>query len=165
MSRSENHARIAEKTPLRLLALLLLAGLGGCQSRRPPTRFLIPDGYIGWVRIDHEVAGAPEIPVTGGVRTYRVAATGHLETKTKIDTRWGPSFEFFYEAGPDLKSLGGDQTPDGRIFGFCSGEFQEPAKGIRVVFLRFFVGSKSDYESLGAPNDDGARFGPVKKGS
>jgi hypothetical protein len=33
--------------------------------RRPPSRFLIPSGYVGWVRVEYGVANAPpgrEVP-------------------------------------------------------------------------------------------------------
>src|SRR5271169_6540326 len=35
-------------------------------STRPVSRFLIPEGYTGWVRIEFEVLDAPPVPMEGG---------------------------------------------------------------------------------------------------
>src|SRR5205814_9601725 len=50
--------------------------------RRPPSRFLIPSGYVGWVRVDYRVATAPPLPREGKYLLVKVARDGSLQTST-----------------------------------------------------------------------------------
>jgi hypothetical protein len=50
-----------------LLILSRLAIVTACQEKqRHPSRYLIPEGYAGWVRINFRVKDAPLIPIEDG---------------------------------------------------------------------------------------------------
>jgi hypothetical protein len=42
----------------------------------PISKFLIPEGYTGWLRVEHDVECAPPVPVENGVRVYAFLETG-----------------------------------------------------------------------------------------
>src|SRR5215510_13885473 len=62
--------------PKRLLVFFL--GLVGCS--RDGYRYVVPEGYVGWVRIRFEVAGASSLPREGRFRLARFPPSGLLET-------------------------------------------------------------------------------------
>ena len=47
---------------------------------RADERYLLPDGYTGWVEIDYEVSTAPTFPRENGFRLVEVPDTGRVET-------------------------------------------------------------------------------------
>ncbi|HEY0004837.1 MAG TPA: hypothetical protein VGB17_08490 [Pyrinomonadaceae bacterium] len=70
---------------LCLLALTLSAALipaGGQDKRYRLHRYLIPQGYVGWVRIDFNVKEAPPLPLEDGYYIVRVPPTGYLQTSS-----------------------------------------------------------------------------------
>lgn len=88
--------------PLRIVkgaALLLifqLASFSIFSQTRPPSkyRFLIPEGYVGWIRVDFDVAGAPSLPEEDGSYIFKFSESGRLQTSSAdvVDDR----NEFFY---------------------------------------------------------------------
>ena len=42
--------------------------------------YLIPDGYVGWVRIDFLIPEAPQAPVLGDRYVYRFPKDGRIRT-------------------------------------------------------------------------------------
>jgi len=52
--------------------------------RRPPSRFLIPSGYRGWVRIEYRVSNAPQLPRDGEYLLVRLAGDGTLKTSSDL---------------------------------------------------------------------------------
>ena len=57
-----------------VLMLALLFTSATCQkTTRRPDRYLIPQGYVGWVRIDYKIPGTSELPLEDGYFSYEVA--------------------------------------------------------------------------------------------
>ena len=64
---------------------LLLSGLPmlvGCHSSSKCELWIIPAGYVGWLRLDYSVAGAPPLPIENGCYVVRLPRTGRMETLT-----------------------------------------------------------------------------------
>src|SRR5215831_5806252 len=72
--------------------------------RRPPSHFLIPSGYVGWVRIEYGVSGAPPLPREGKYRLLRLEKDGTLKTSSDLPEGWGRD-QFFYDSGSTRQPL------------------------------------------------------------
>lgn len=82
--------------PVTLLIILQMASLSvPSQTRKAfKYRFLIPEGYVGWIRVDFDVVGAPALPVEDGFYIFKFPESGRLQTSSAdvLDRR----NEFFY---------------------------------------------------------------------
>src|SRR5688500_10239753 len=69
--------RRAEKASIMcvVLSLFLILSSFGCQSERRPSRYLIPEGYVGWVKVRYSVQGAPALPFEGDHYLMHVPST------------------------------------------------------------------------------------------
>ena len=129
-----------------LLALLGLAGwigLGMRQATRPASRYLIPDGYVGWVRVEYGVNGAPALPVEDGRVVLRFPADARLQTSSPERFGWAKD-EFFYVRDGGLRPLAQTGTAGGgSIWGRLNGEAMT-VTGKRQ-YEEFFVGSETQF--------------------
>jgi hypothetical protein len=128
---------------------LLLAGVivfsAGCESdHRMPAKIYIPEGYIGWVRIEYGVKGAPkqESHFFDHTEYQRFPPSGLLQTATTLK-QGAASAEYFSYAGSTIKPLSENLIHGGTI-SWCA----KKPNGARldVEFVTFFVGPKEDYE-------------------
>jgi hypothetical protein len=71
---------------------------GQNQQKALPYRFLIPEGYVGWIRVDFDVPGALELPVEDGYYIFKFSESGRLETSSSdiVESRRN---QFFYYSG------------------------------------------------------------------
>ncbi len=107
--------------------------------RRPPSRFLIPAGYVGWVRIEYRVAGAPPLPREGQYLLVRVDRQGQLRTSTDLPSGWGRD-QFFYDSGSGRQPLSNA--------GWCKGGMiwgEESTNQSSGVLQKFFVGNEDQF--------------------
>src|SRR5687768_18524256 len=71
---------------LKLLLVALVAALPGCSGSwlytpdRPPEKILLPDGFVGWTRLDYGVEGAPPLARDGEYVVIRYPEQGHVST-------------------------------------------------------------------------------------
>lgn len=93
--------------------------LSGCEAdNRTPDRYLIPQGYTGWIVVQYGVKGAPPLPVENGFRLYRIPRNGRLKTSSTI--LYGRAMDEYYYVLPNgqrqrLKET--DWGGGGRIWG------------------------------------------------
>ncbi len=108
--------------------------------RRPPSRFLIPSGYRGWVRIEYRVSNAPQLPREGDYLLVRLADDGTLKTSSELPEGWGHD-QFFYVSGGQRKQLSNA--------GWCKGGMiwdEVISKDEHSpLFLKFFVGTEDQF--------------------
>ena len=108
--------------------------------RRPPARFLIPSGYVGWVRIEYGMPSAPALQREGKYLLVRVNRNGRLQTSTELPPGWGRD-QFFYEAGALRQRLSNA--------GWCKGGLvwgEVVAKDEQSVTVqKFFVGNEDQF--------------------
>src|ERR1700720_930593 len=71
---------------------------GQNQRKSLPYRFLIPEGYVGWIRVDFDVPSAPELPIEDGYYIFKFSESGRLETSSNdiVESRRN---QFFYYSG------------------------------------------------------------------
>jgi hypothetical protein len=72
--------------------------------RRPPSLFLIPSGYIGWVKIEYRVPSAPPLPREGKYLLVVLDGDGSLQTSSNLPTGWAHD-QFFYYSGSSRQAL------------------------------------------------------------
>src|SRR5215469_9969125 len=59
----------------------------GAPVARHPTRFLIPQGYIGWIKIEYGRNATP-LQMSNGKYICRIPATGVLATSSPLEEGW-----------------------------------------------------------------------------
>ena len=70
--------------PALLLSLSIASSSSSAQTQQPWLySFLIPEGYVGWIRVDFEVPGAPPLPVEGDFYILKFSDTGRLQTSSR----------------------------------------------------------------------------------
>lgn len=122
------------------------------QTVRRSLRFVIPEGYTGWVRVEFEVQGAPSLPVQDGQYVLRIAADGSLKTSSLEQYGWAK--DSYYSAATSEMHPLPDEGPDRRIWGKINGE-ATGTSGKRK-YEEFFVGTEQQFKEQRA----GVKRGP-----
>ena len=135
-------------TGLWWLTLYMSAAIsmGAPPMVRHPIRYLIPEGYVGWVTIKHG-EDAPSLSLQDGEYICRIPLRGSLDTSNEIEGGWAKDeFEYYREDG-SLKVL--PQTgwdSGGMIWGDTVGADQPPEGSKRTRFTEsFYVGTEDQY--------------------
>ncbi len=131
-------------TAAALVTFGLWMGLGAGHGRRPSSRYLIPDGYVGWVRVEYNVGGAPPLPMEGGRFIFRFLPSAFLQTSSPEHFGWAKD-EFFYYRDGSLRPL--PQTGrggGGMIWGHINGEAHTVSG--KHQYEEFFVGSEQQFQ-------------------
>ncbi|MFZ3265324.1 MAG: hypothetical protein WA172_15070 [Terriglobales bacterium] len=114
-------------------------------SRRPSSKFLIPDGYVGWVRVEFQVANAPAVPVERDQYIFRIPPTGILKTSSPEKFGYGKD-EYYYDSSRGLRRLPTEAQNDRLVWGQINGEDID-ASG-RREYEEFFVGTEEQFKDL-----------------
>lgn len=109
--------------------------------RRPPERFLIPAGYIGWVRINFRQKGAPPLPTEDGHILLKLNAKGILQTSSDPQQGHGKD-EFFYYGGDRRTLLSNAGVCKGGMIWQVETMVDESTS---TPFSRFFIGTEDQY--------------------
>jgi len=125
-----------------LLGLALWLGVGARRSSQRSSRFLIPEGYTGWIRIEYEVQGAPPLPLEGGQYVLKIPTDRVLRTSSAEQYGWAKD-HYYYYSDQGLRSLP-DSGPAALIWGRINGE-ESGASG-RRKYEEFFVGSVQQFK-------------------
>ncbi len=154
-----------------LLVMIFFALTVGCQVKmRRPSRYLIPQDYIGWVRIDFKVAGAPSLLLEDNHFLFKFPCSGRLETS--FDIEYGSADdEYFYYSGKERKKLKVSTLDDtGMIRAGFNGSSEKGKMGnnerqIISTFEYFFIGSDEDLQKYGQEKDENGqpKVGCLKK--
>ncbi len=143
----------------------MFANLGACQDdQRQPNRYLIPEGYVGWVRINYAVNTASALVIEDGYRLFKFPENGIISTSFEGETGFATD-EYYYYSERGRRRIP-DTTDDAMIWGrvaFGSKTIpgQEPTK-----YEEFFVGTKYEYEQFGIKHKDtdlDPIIGPIDK--
>ena len=136
--------------PLLMLILIVASGLQ-TEVKRRPVRYLIPAGYIGWVKINFRVPDAPALPIKDG--NYVAVFSQNGELKTSSDIEYGVAKDEYYYLAVNCKrplevttSRGG-----GMIWGGFTGQESNSTNQVTQTYLQFFVGSEEDYRKHPRP--------------
>ena len=125
-----------------LVALAVWMGMGARKSTHRSSRFLIPDGYTGWIRVEFEVKGAPPLPIEEGQYVLKIPSGGVLRTSSPEQYGWAEDHYYYYSA-QNVRPI-----PDSRqaalIWGKINGE-ASGASGTRK-YEEFFVGTNQQFK-------------------
>ena len=104
----------------------------------PVSKFLIPEGYVGWLRVEYDVECFPPIPVGDGVRILRFAGANVLETSSPMPEDAGERQYFYYTKDGSERDLAADyRNGNGMIWQETPG-----SRGGKMRMFIFFVGTE-----------------------
>lgn len=142
----------------RLFAAVLLAlctGATACK-RSTPERWIIPAGYVGWLRLDYSVKGAPSLPLERGRYVVRVPPSGRVATST-VNYPSVDSNDYNVQDPGGLRKLYFGWPPAQGYavqIAYGQGKVGAPANGLQrasvnIEFEYLFVGTRSEFSTNG----------------
>src|ERR1019366_906876 len=126
-----------------LISLGLSLGLGARHNSLRSSRFLIPEGYTGWIRIEFEVQDALPLAMEGGEYVLRIPADGVLRTSSAEQYGWTQDHYYYYSA-QGVRSLP-DSGEAPLIWGKSNGEASGTAG--KRKYEEFFVGTAQQFKN------------------
>ena len=122
-----------------------------------PTRCLLPDGYIGWVRVEYGIDRALPLPIEAAHCIIKIPECGVLATSSELDyTRVAD--DYYYYSDRERRPLSSDNW-DGSsmIWGEAMLVTQDAGSAQASKSGTFFVGTRSQYRkqraNLGQPGN------------
>jgi hypothetical protein len=139
-------------------------------KERRPSRYLIPQNYIGWVRIDFNVGAAPSLPIEDNYYLFKIPLAGHFETSSDIEYGVADD-EYFYYSGDKRNELQVSKVDDSGMIraGFNGqrerGTMNSNARQPISTFQYFFVGTDEDLQKYGQAKDENSnpKLGDLRK--
>lgn len=138
-------------------SLLLIGGIAiivACQEKqRRPSRYLIPEGYVGWVRINFNVKGTPPIPIEEGHYLFKFPPSGLIETSSDLEYGWAKD-EYYYYCGDTRRKLESTGWGDGGMIwaGYNGSSGNHPIE--TDIHAGFFVGTEEEEKKYGSEKDE-----------
>lgn len=111
-------------------------------STHRSSRFLIPEGYTGWVRVEFEVRGAPPLPTEGGQYVFTILSDGVLRTPSAEQYGWAKD-QYYYYSAQGVRGLS-DSGPAELIWSKING--QESGATSEREYEEFFVGDEQQFK-------------------
>lgn len=141
---------LLEVRSITVLAIWLsMLSIAGCEGKeRRPNRYLIPDGYVGWVRINYRIKDAPMLPIEDGFYLLNFPKEGTLNTSSEGDEGVASDEYYYIDSAGRRRAI--PVTGDTALiwgpvaFGSKTVRGQEPTK-----YAQFFVGTKEQFQQLG----------------
>ena len=128
-----------------LLFTLILLSTAGCEhGGRRPANIYIPDGYVGWVRIEYGVEGtaALERDFFGPWEYQRFPPSGLLQTSSELQHGAASANYFYYSARGEQQLT--TKMIHGGVITWCVA--RPDGERLERDFMTFFVGPKEEYE-------------------
>lgn len=119
-----------------------MSGINARSSAPRSFRFLIPEGYSGWIRVEFEIPGTPLLPVDAGQTVLKIPPSGLLRTSSQEQYGWAKDDYFFYSSN-EIRSIP-DSGPGRLIWGKLNAE-ESGASGKRK-YEEFFVGTEQQFK-------------------
>jgi hypothetical protein len=131
------------------VGLIAWSTIGGRNPTRGSLRFLIPEGYWGWVRVEFEVPNEPLLPQERGQTVLKIPPSGVLKTSSPEQYGWAKdSYSYYSGAGErPLPDSGHGSVIWGKMNGAESG-----SSGKRE-YEEFFVGTEQQYKDQAKGED------------
>ncbi|HEY9405328.1 MAG TPA: hypothetical protein VIQ24_21940 [Pyrinomonadaceae bacterium] len=129
-----------------LFAACDLVIVAGCQDHmddyRRPAIYYIPEGYVGWVRVNYNIIGTPELPRDGVSQIFKIPLSGLLQTSSELK-QGAASAEYFYYSGDFVRPMPEKDKRGGLIsWAVKNADGSHTDK----QFIYFFVGSRKEYD-------------------
>lgn len=94
------------KIRLGIVAVMAILATGCREEKRGiADRYLIPDGYIGEIRVEYGVKNAPALPLEAGRHLLVIPRSGTLQTSAQIDERWCDISDYYYVKGNQRRRI------------------------------------------------------------
>lgn len=107
---------------------------------RPPSVYLLPNGYKGWFYIVYDVPNTPELPKLDNKIEFNIPSNGILKTSTKhAEYGWAQDEYYYVENGKRTKI-----SEEKMIHG--GGTSGTDYKGKSYEYQMFFVGNQKELE-------------------
>lgn len=108
--------------------------------RRPPSCFLVPSGFVGWVEIKYRVASAPPLPREGKFLLVQIDKNGSAQTSSDLPQGWSRD-QFFYYSGQVRHPLSNaGWCKGGMVWGEVVG-----GDAPSTISQKFFVGTEDQF--------------------
>lgn len=161
--------------PALTLLLCAFSVSVACQEKeRVPNRYLIPNGYVGWVKVCYKVKDAHPLPIEEGHYLFTFPSSGVLNTSSDTEYGWAVDEYYYYSADHSrtkLESTGWDEG--GMIWAESVGQSGKAPLGVssskdiaeenKTFYSRFFVGTEAEYTAYGRWVNDDEKSGPINK--
>jgi Family of unknown function (DUF6843)/Carboxypeptidase regulatory-like domain len=109
-----------------------------------PSKFLVPQGYVGWLLLDYGVKEAKPAPSENGYKVFKFPVSGALSTSSPGPERGADDEYFYYSADDSLSKIPTDYR---RGKGMIWGQHQASRNGIMSEF-GFFIGTEEQYKKF-----------------
>jgi hypothetical protein len=147
---------LADKRSVLGAALAILCMEAIACRHSTPERWIIPAGYVGWLRLDYSVEGAPPLPLEGGRYVVRVPLSGRVATSTVNDPSVDNN-EYYAQDSGGLRKLyfGWPPVPGYAVQNaYGQGKVSAPAHvteraRLNIEFECLFVGTRSEFSTNG----------------
>lgn len=130
-------------TAIGVIVLGVWLAPGMHHASRPPSRYLVPDGYVGWVRVEYGVPGAPPLSMEDGRVVFKFPPEAVLRTSSPERFGWAKDEFFYYREGTLRPLQQSGRGGGGTVWGRINGEAMT-ASGKRQ-YEEFFVGSEPQF--------------------
>jgi hypothetical protein len=124
---------------------------------RTPNCYVLPEGYVGWARVDYEVMGGSAIEKKDGCRWLALDETGRLSTSSHWETGWATD-RYYYENYGSLKRVEDrfEETRQqiwNRHYTVKTDYPPAAPNGREFHFETFFVGSEQQLKKAANPEE------------
>lgn len=113
------------------------------------SRYLIPDGYVGWAKVDFDVKDAPPAPLDSNMAVLKVASNGALKTSSPMSEIGAAKEYLFYSPDGTTRPVPQDYW---HYKGLIWGEREWVGGGERNGF-QFFVGTEKQFLKNISPSE------------
>jgi hypothetical protein len=110
---------------------------------RRSARFLIPESYVGWVRVEFQSSGAPLVPVEHGEYVFQIPPSGLLKTSSSEQYGWAKD-RYLYDSKNGIRRLPDSGRDQSLIWGKLNGQ-ESTSQGSRT-YEEFFVGTEQQFK-------------------
>jgi hypothetical protein len=135
----------------------MLFALPACRRNNEITfRIILPDQYVGWVRVDFAVKTPPPFD-SHNVLTFRIGKDGRCQTTSLMVYSVPTKYEFFYDTPAGLKPIRDDFVDHSTDAGGVTAQSDDPHYGTAWYF---FVGPKT-YRTQHPPTEFTSHTSPL----
>jgi hypothetical protein len=111
----------------------------------PASEFLVPDGYVGWLRLECNVKDAPPATVENNGRVFKFPKNGVLTTSSSVPEEGTEKRYLYFTEKDSTRNIATDYRHG---HGMVWGETQGTRGGMLSQFY-FFVGTEEQYKEQG----------------
>jgi hypothetical protein len=122
---------------------------------RHPTRFLIPDGYVGWVEVKYGDSNVPALQMDKGTLICRIPDNGLLATSSAVEEGWAKDEYFYYSKDGSLRDLKETGWGAGGMIWGNTNEWQQSQteSKLRRIDTYIYIGTEQQYHRAVAINE------------